>query len=118
MILPAHLVAAMQNVSVMNSHSSYHYGLGLMHGNVAPRKQSKKHPSPPPPVLGEYGGHAGTTYGFLSFTAFFPALNASISVAVNQDYTAANHVRHAAMCRAVEVAAHHKGLGQVDLGCM
>jgi len=60
------------------------YGTGLMIQNMAPA-QSVRGQRPSLNQSASYVGHAGDTYGFLSDNGYYPVLNASISVAVNQD---------------------------------
>ena len=126
LVVPGHMsivspksVAIMQNVSQMNRDSPmYHYGLGLMHGRLV--RSHWGEPNRDPQGLSNYSGHLGTTYGFLSRTCYFPALNATIATIVNVDGVAhgsLSHVPDVVMCQAVEAVAKHKGLGTWDFGC-
>jgi hypothetical protein len=64
------------------------YGYGLMIQNVDPEMKRL----PPLDHPGSYLGHGGDTYAFMSDNGYFPAINASISVIVNED----SDFRHAA----------------------
>jgi len=89
------------------------YGGGLMIQSVSPKVKS-------PATLEEfasYVGHGGDTYGFMSDNGFFPSLNASISVIVNQDYDWA-YPTQVVTCKVVELVARHLGHEDVDLGCI
>ena len=60
------------------------YGTGLMIQNMAPAQyESGKRPTLNQSAT--YVGHAGDTYGFLSDNGWYPNLDASISVVVNED---------------------------------
>lgn len=91
------------------------YGTGLMIqdvGTEAPRRL------PPPTGLSAYIGHGGDTYGFMSDNGWYPQLNASIAVIVNEDADY-RYPSYVATCKVVEIAAKYTGpKEQVDLHCM
>ena len=61
--------------------------------------------TPPLNETASYVGHGGDTYGFMSDNGYFPALNATISVIVNQDSNGLYPSLVA--CHAVEIVAKH-----------
>ena len=88
------------------------YGAGLMIQNVSPKigkLPSLEH-------IASYVGHGGDTYAFMSDNGFFPKLNVSISVIVNQDHDF-EYPSYVTTCKVVEIAARYLGHGDVDLGC-
>merc|ERR1712086_957495 len=89
------------------------YGAGLMIQNVSPNVSQ----SAPPPRdhVASYIGHGGFTYAFMSDNGFFPALNASMSVVINEDIDY-QYPSFVITCPLLEVVARHAGLN-VDLGC-
>lgn len=66
------------------------YGFGLMVQNVSPKIGRR----PALDLPASYIGHGGDTYGFQSDNGYFPSLNASISVVVNQDSDFRCYVPH------------------------
>ena len=54
-------------------------------------------------------------YGFQSDNGWFPALNASISVIVNQDHDST--YPNLVTCHVVSIVARSLGLSEEDLGC-
>jgi len=90
------------------------YGYGLMIQNVDP-EEGRRLPSLD--NLASYIGHGGDTYAFMSDNGYFPALNASISVIVNED-SDSRFPSYSATCRVVEVIAKAKGLLSHDLKCI
>ena len=117
---PEHTVTSASSLKVMETISplsvgwaagDIEYGFGLMVQNPSPRKRRL----PPLSDLSSYIGHGGDTYGFMSDNGFYPQLNASISVVVNQD---ANFLypTFVATCAVVQAVVKHRGMS-ADLGC-
>lgn len=64
--------------------------------------------TPPANLLASYVGHGGDTYGFMSDNGYFPYLNATISVIVNED---SNGLYPSLVtCHAVLIVAKHVGI--------
>merc|ERR1712048_196157 len=90
------------------------YGTGLMIQDVRPNSGAL----PPLTGLSASIGHGGDTFGFLSSHGWYPHLNASISVIVNEDSDMGIPSAVAA-CLLVEIAAKYTGPKKpVDLGCL
>jgi CubicO group peptidase (beta-lactamase class C family) len=53
-------------------------------------------------------GHGGTTYGFQSTQGFLPALNASVSIASNQDFDTAYPTD--VLCHITQIMSKYKGV--------
>eukprot|EP00948_MAST-09A_sp_MAST-9A-sp1_P000384 g384.t1 len=89
------------------------YGGGIMIQNV-----NSKDPQYPAPRDGEltYYGHGGDTYGFMSDSGFFPKLNISMSVIVNQDsdYNYPSLVT----CQIAKMYMEFKGLDTSNVECL
>ena len=78
-------VAIMKNTSVISQgweKGHLQYGYGSMITSVSPLHAGRL---PTLSTPGTYIGHGGDTYGFESDNGFYPTLNASISIIVNQD---------------------------------
>lgn len=127
LLVPGHMkylkqssIDIMNNVSDMNKNSqngghNYQYGLGLMHSQIPGDFDPNRYPANQYPV-GQFVGHDGMTYGFSSTNGYFPAINATLSVIINQD-AEFFFSRNTVACPLVEIIAFHKGLGKVDLNC-
>eukprot|EP00938_MAST-03A_sp_MAST-3A-sp1_P006553 g6553.t1 len=85
------------------------YGTGLMIQNMAPA-QYERGKRPNLNQSASYVGHAGDTYGFLSDNGWYPNLDASISVVVNEDTVESS----AFTCHIVQTVI---GEEKEDLGC-
>ena len=88
------------------------YGYGLMIQNVG----AKQRKTPSLSLPGSYIGHAGDTYAFISDNGWYPALNASISVIVNED-SDFRYPSFIVTCKIVELVYKARGL-PVELGCL
>ena len=91
-----------------------YYGSGLMIQNVSPKNERVPGTLDMP---GSYIGHGGDTYGFMSDNGFFPQLNASISVIVNQDAYFV-YPTYTVACPMVQIAARHLGVPIGNLHCI
>lgn len=115
-LLSPESLAVMTNWSVVNkgwANGTLAYGAGLMINNVSPKVKA-------PASQGDfanYVGHGGDTYAFTSDNGFFAAINASISVIVNQDYDW-QYPTYVVTCPVLELAARYKLGHAVDLGCV
>ena len=114
-IVSAESVRTMSNLSTIDQGweaGNIDYGYGLMVQNVAPSMQKR----PPLEHVGSYLGHGGFTYAFMSDNGWFPTLNASISIIVNEDVDF-NYPTYSVSCQIVEMVAAAQGQ-PVDLGCV
>jgi CubicO group peptidase (beta-lactamase class C family) len=84
------------------------YGTGLMIQNMSPA-QYEKGKRPTLNQSASYVGHAGDTYGFLSDNGWYPNLDASISLVVNEDTLESN----AFTCHIIQTVIGDKE----NLGC-
>jgi len=82
------------------------YGAGLMIQNF----NEKYYPNYPPyqNLLATSIGHSGDTYGFTSNNGYYPQLNATISVIMNEDSDRRN--KYLVTCQAVEIVAKSLGI--------
>ena len=90
---------------------SYGYGLMIQNVNVHNRQL------PTLSLPGSYIGHAGDTYAFISDNGWFPALNASISVIVNQD-SDFRYPSFVVTCKVVELVFKVRLQRDVNLNCL
>jgi len=116
-VSPASL-AVMKNTTTLSqgwARGTIDYGSGLMIQNVSPNVSYRR---PPLSDLASYIGHGGDTYAFMSDNGFFPQLNASISVIVNQD-SDFEYPSYVVTCFVVQLAADFLGVGTPpnDLKC-
>lgn len=111
---PSPLIVSASSVRVMSSMraldrgweaGSIQYGYGLMIQNVSPDMQQL----PPLSHPASYIGHGGDTFGFLSDSGFFPALNASLSVIVNED-SDFMYPTSVVTCKVAQIVAKAKGI--------
>jgi len=71
---------------------------------------------PPLDHIASYIGHGGDTYAFMSDNGFFPTLNASLSIIVNEDIDY-RYPTGIVSCPIIELVAAAKGFGTIDLDC-
>jgi len=122
LLAPGHSVVSDASLRTMSNLSTIdrgwgerqiQYGYGLMIQNVNPYMQTL----PPLDDIGSYLGHGGDTYAFMSDNGYFPALNASLSVIVNED-SDFRYPTDIVTCKVVELVAAARGLKGIDLKCL
>lgn len=97
---------------------SLEYGGGLMCMDPGDLVYGHHHHSPEPHNhTSSYLGHGGDTYGFLSDNGFYPELNASISVIINQDHDPI-YPTYVATCAVVQVLARNLVNASADFSCI
>jgi hypothetical protein len=115
-VVDAASVKTMMNTSTLNkgwAAGHVDYGYGLMIQNVVPRNSRIL---PPLSAPGSYIGHGGDTFGFMSDNGFYPGLNASIVVIINEDADFM-YPTYVATCSVVQLVMQHQGKTD-DLGCI
>jgi CubicO group peptidase (beta-lactamase class C family) len=95
------------------------YGGGIMVQNVNLKYGMPPYDKKPPPhnVPTTYFGHGGDTYGFMSDSGYYPLLNASVSVIVNQDsdYVYPSYV---VTCNVVKLIMIEKKMDVSEVKCI